>query len=521
MRKSLCLLLSVLVILSSIAFLGTTNVSALQDRSYNFYSVDLTENPASNMAIIAKAQNGRTQGSIGYTEAWCADFVSDCARIAGQTEAIPPNSLVSSLYTAVINAGGYTVGSASTGDLVFYKNPNTGGWMHVGIMIDGNNAISGNYWLYNYSQVAQHGYNSYWDETGARCSAIFVRPNYSNGALPYKTTVSFSVGTNNTPTQIWWDRISNAKSYDVKIWRGEIWQGNPYEIIWDVTDTWCEVNLPAGYYEAYVDSRNEYGINMSNNTIKFSVPNIYMPEKTYVSCSAGTNLKPTCFWWDRVNYTDSFSLKIWKNKIWEGEPYKIIWNITDTWCNVDLEPGNYEAYIDCCNKNGINMSYNVLNFTVEEEKPNIYYSIEPKTNRIKIWWDRIPNVNICDLKIWKDKIWEGDAVKIVWDITEDNYTLSLPPGNYEAYVDYHYNDTLNMSKIIKISVDNTNFIGDVNGDGVISIADATTLQKYLANIVDFDDKQLAVADTNVDGNVDIQDATQIQKYLAQLIPSLG
>ncbi len=202
MRKSLCLLLSVLVILSSIAFLGTTNVSALQDRSYNFYSVDLTENPASNMAIIAKAQNGRTQGSIGYTEAWCADFVSDCARIAGQTEAIPPNSLVSSLYTAVINAGGYTVGSASTGDLVFYKNPNTGGWMHVGIMIDGNNAISGNYWLYNYSQVAQHGYNSYWDETGARCSAIFVRPNYSNGALPYKTTVSFSVGTNNTPTQI-------------------------------------------------------------------------------------------------------------------------------------------------------------------------------------------------------------------------------------------------------------------------------------------------------------------------------
>ena len=189
MRKKLCLLLSVLVMLSSLAFLGTTNVSALQDRSYNFYSVDLTENPASNMSIIAKAQNGRTQGSIGYTEAWCADFVSDCARIAGQTEAIPPNSLVSSLYTAVINAGGYTVDSASTGDLVFYKNPNTGGWMHVGIMIDSNNAISGNYWLHNYSQVAQHGYNSYWDETGARCSAIFVRPNYSNGALPYKTTV--------------------------------------------------------------------------------------------------------------------------------------------------------------------------------------------------------------------------------------------------------------------------------------------------------------------------------------------
>ena len=63
--------------------------------------------------------------------------------------------------------------------------------------------------------------------------------------------------------------------------------------------------------------------------------------------------------------------------------------------------------------------------------------------------------------------------------------------------------------------------GDVNGDGVISIADATTLQKYLANIVDFNDEQLATADTNGDGSVSIADATQIQRYLAQLIPSLG
>ncbi|MDD5889045.1 MAG: leucine-rich repeat protein [Ruminococcus sp.] len=64
-------------------------------------------------------------------------------------------------------------------------------------------------------------------------------------------------------------------------------------------------------------------------------------------------------------------------------------------------------------------------------------------------------------------------------------------------------------------------IGDVNSDGVISIADATTLQKYLANIVDFDDEQLAVADTNGDGSVSIADATQIQKYLANIISSLG
>lgn len=64
-------------------------------------------------------------------------------------------------------------------------------------------------------------------------------------------------------------------------------------------------------------------------------------------------------------------------------------------------------------------------------------------------------------------------------------------------------------------------IGDVNGDGVISIADATDLQKYLANIVNFDDEQLAAADADGDGSVSIADATQIQKYLANIITSLG
>lgn len=68
---------------------------------------------------------------------------------------------------------------------------------------------------------------------------------------------------------------------------------------------------------------------------------------------------------------------------------------------------------------------------------------------------------------------------------------------------------------------NQSLPGDVDGDGVISIADATVLQKYLDNIVSFDDKQLAVADTNFDGSVSVADATQIQKYLANITTSLG
>lgn len=63
--------------------------------------------------------------------------------------------------------------------------------------------------------------------------------------------------------------------------------------------------------------------------------------------------------------------------------------------------------------------------------------------------------------------------------------------------------------------------GDTNCDGVITITDVTVLQKYLANIVNFDEKQLAAADVDGDGSVTIADGTQIQKYLANIVTSLG
>ena len=44
----------------------------------------------------------------------------------------------------------------------------------------------------------------------------------------------------------------------------------------------------------------------------------------------------------------------------------------------------------------------------------------------------------------------------------------------------------------------------------------TEIQKYLAELVPFTDKQLALADTNGDGVVGIDDATHLQKYLAEI-----
>lgn len=58
--------------------------------------------------------------------------------------------------------------------------------------------------------------------------------------------------------------------------------------------------------------------------------------------------------------------------------------------------------------------------------------------------------------------------------------------------------------------------GDVNLDGVISVVDATLLQKYVVNLVQLKTKDLLVADVDDDGIISVKDATSVQKYIVHL-----
>ena len=59
--------------------------------------------------------------------------------------------------------------------------------------------------------------------------------------------------------------------------------------------------------------------------------------------------------------------------------------------------------------------------------------------------------------------------------------------------------------------------GDVNRDGVVSVADVTALQKYLVELYDLDDFQTQLADINDDGETDIRDATLIQMLISEIV----
>ena len=57
--------------------------------------------------------------------------------------------------------------------------------------------------------------------------------------------------------------------------------------------------------------------------------------------------------------------------------------------------------------------------------------------------------------------------------------------------------------------------GDVNRDYTVNIDDATEIQKSLADIILFDDEQTALADVDGDGEVSISDATAVQFMIAR------
>ncbi len=133
------------------------NATALQSRTDYFdRSYTLGSDPGQNMVNIAFAQKGKTGSQLNYSEAWCADFVSDCAKLAGQSGVIPHRAVVRDLAGAV---NGYVIDlskeSPCVGDLcIFDWTSESGPYDHVEIVyqvsggtvytIGGNTGSTGN-----------------------------------------------------------------------------------------------------------------------------------------------------------------------------------------------------------------------------------------------------------------------------------------------------------------------------------------------------------------------------------------
>ncbi len=365
MKKRIAsLFTSLLMIVSLMVVMPTMSVSATQSKINNFNkSYTLTGNAQNDMVAIAKAQIGMTQSQLGYTEQWCADFVSDCARLANQSIAIPANGSCYSLMNAVKNAGGRTVSKSEAlpGDLVFFSsssNPNGGA--HVELVYGYSNgvlkSIGGNCHIDGVSKV--------YDRSNGKSSSVsyycVIRPNYTS-LLPGKSTINVKPGTSYKCTTFNWTASSNTKVYSIKIHKnGTLFKENT-----TAATSWSVI-LPVGDYEAYVDSCNDSGYTCSN-TVKFTIEKGNpVPSSTTVSASAGTNYTPTSISWLKTANTNEYDVKIWRGTAQKGEAYKILWGEKGTSCLVDLPAGYYEAYVDSRNDYECSMSANIVKFTVTD-----------------------------------------------------------------------------------------------------------------------------------------------------------
>lgn len=116
------------------------------------------------------------------------------------------------------------------------------------------------------------------------------------------------------------------------------------------------------------------------------------------------------------------------------------------------------------------------------------------------------------------QVWKGD--KVVYQESFTGHTLDIDcskfgAGDYGVFVSCVNNYGSINTETLQFHV-TSGITNDVDLDNSVTVADATLLQKYVANISTLTDDQKLLADCNGDGMIDVRDATYIQKIIAKI-----
>ena len=107
----------------------------------------------------------------------------------------------------------------------------------------------------------------------------------------------------------------------------------------------------------------------------------------------------------------------------------------------------------------------------------------------------------------------GHQTEDITDFTVNSYWLDGSKNDLGYYLASPY------PGYIEPDIPGDYKLGDVNGDDIISVSDATLVQQQAAELISLEGSALAAADTNHDGIVTVADATLIQQYAAEMIDS--
>lgn len=373
---------------------------------------------------------------------------------------------------------------------------------------------------------------------------------------PGSTSVNCSPGTRYTPTSIYWSETSDTKCYDIKIWNGTYWVGDAYKIEWGVEDTGCMINLPPGYYEAYVDSRNNYSSTMSSNVIKFTVTDDDKPVDIGDDFYASLLLYEP---WLNVSNADgevklenseyTLNKRVWNFQKQSDGSYIIIscydgralevanssdnngidvtisektgsdaqkWFIYGRWSGeYYLRPKCSTRVLDVKNGDncvGADLQMYELNYT-DAQKFAIYKTDKPEPIVTSVVLQKEPDKTTYYVDDTLDTTglellvtYNDGAFKVVTSGFETSIFNSSVTGEQEVTVTY-------KSYTVKFTVSVTKKIisGDVNSDDVVNMKDIVLLQQYLNN---WDvDINTDASDVNNDDVINMKDIVLLQQYM--------
>ena len=352
-----------------------------------------------------------------------------------------------------------------------------------------------------YSVVLPEGtYQAYVD---ARFGSDMQMSNIVEFTIKGGCKLNVEVGNTSAETKFTWNDVNNATGYDVKIWKGTVWDGDPYLVEWGASNPYAIV-LPEGTYQAYVDTRFGSDMQMSN-VVEFTIK-----AGCKLNVEVGNTSAETKFTWNDVNNATGYDVKIWKGKVWEGDPYLVEWGASNPYAIV-LPEGTYQAYVDTRFGSDMQMS-NIVEFTIKAGcKLNV--EVGNSSTETKFTWNDVNNATEYDVKIWKGTVWEGDPYLVEWGASNP-YAVVLPEGTYQAYVDTRFGSDMQMSNVVTFNVTKAKMqIGDLNSDNKITSDDLFLLQSYLTNNITLTESQGKAADLNEDGLVDGFDLALLRQKL--------
>lgn len=166
----------------------------------------------------------------------------------------------------------------------------------------------------------------------------------------------------------------------------------------------------------------------------------------------------------------------------------------------------------------------------DSQLPNNYYTVEITADEFAMMEQFVANPDnnyyslmakncaTCSVDIWNATLADKPELRLTGNYTGiavEPESLYVELGLLGAKQDLDGEGGKNFYPRIVPPCTEAYILGDADGDGVVTIADVTTIQRVIAEIevTTYHEK---AADVNGDGSVTIDDATQIQSYLAEM-----